>query len=81
MDSIIPLISFQSSLAFLKSPPSEYVAASGRGKVDIIGGLEEIKKNVVTKQYKSQYEFTMALEQLVSIPIPNFLVHYDSKTS
>jgi hypothetical protein len=57
------------------------VAASGRGKVDIIGGLEEIKKNVVAKQYKSQYEFTMALEQLVSVPIPKIFVHYDSNTS
>lgn len=65
--SIIPLISFQSSLAFLKSPPDEYLSASGRGKVDIIGGLTEIKKNVLAEAYSSQYEFTTALEELVRI--------------
>lgn len=67
MASITPLVSFQSNLAFLKAPPAEYKAASGRGEVDIIGGLEDIKKEVITESYKSQYEFTMALQELVSL--------------
>ena len=66
-NSIYPLLSFQSNLAFVKNPPSEYMASSGRFGLDILGGLNNMKKKLKNGQYKSQYEFTVELEQLVSV--------------
>jgi hypothetical protein len=66
LDSMYPLISFQSNIAFLKNPPRKFTAATGIKSVDLLGGLLAIKEKVVSKTYKSQYEFTVALDQLVS---------------
>jgi hypothetical protein len=41
IDYIVPYINFQSSLAYLKTPPSTYLMPA----VDILGGLQEIRQN------------------------------------
>jgi len=71
LNSIYPLISFQSNLAFVKNPPSEYMASTGRPGLDILGGLDRMKQKLKSGQYKSQYEFTVELEQLVSAVAPD----------
>jgi hypothetical protein len=52
----------------VKNPPTEYKKASGKGGIDILGELINMKAKVQAKSYKSQYEFTKALEDLVSPP-------------
>jgi hypothetical protein len=62
-----PLIAFESNLAFIKNPPAEYKAASGKEGVDILATLLDIKAKVQNGTYKSQYEFTTAVELLVRL--------------
>ena len=63
--SAYPLVSFQSNLAFIKNPPAEYKSSAGADAVDILGRLQEMKSKVNARGYKSQYEFTTELDQLV----------------
>lgn len=67
LPSMTPFVSFQSSLAYLRSPPSSYLKASGGSGVDILQGLHDIRQKVSSESYKSQYEFTAAVEQLVRL--------------
>lgn len=51
-------IQFQSTLEVLKSPPSSYLSSP----VDILSGLDSI----AAKDYGSQYEFDVAIEELIN---------------
>ncbi|KAE9370993.1 hypothetical protein N431DRAFT_441047 [Stipitochalara longipes BDJ] len=61
IDYIVPYIDFQSSLAYLKNPPSTYLMPA----VDILGGLQEIRQNASVGAYSSQYTFDAAVADLV----------------
>jgi hypothetical protein len=61
IDYIVPYINFQSSIAYLKNPPSTYQMPA----VDILGGLEEIRQNASSGVYTSQYAFDAAVTNLV----------------
>jgi hypothetical protein len=61
IDYIVPYINFQSSLAYLKNPPSTYQMPA----VNILGGLEEIRRNASSRVYTSQYAFDAAVTNLV----------------
>jgi hypothetical protein len=61
IDYIVPYIDFQSSLAYLKTPPSTYLMPA----VDILGGLQEIRQNASVGAYASQYAFDAAVADLV----------------
>jgi hypothetical protein len=53
----------QSTLAYLKDPPSGYLMAS----VDILGGLDDIRDKVVNDQYSGEFEFQAAIQRLISL--------------
>ena len=65
--SAAPFISFHSNHAFLKDPPADYRSHSGTSGVDLLAGLADVRQKVKSRGYKSQYEFTAELEQLVRI--------------
>lgn len=52
---------FQSTLAYLKSPPAGYQ----QPPVDVLGGLQKIKTNVTSGVYKNQYDFETDLQYLL----------------
>jgi hypothetical protein len=53
IDYLNSFLQFQSTLAYLKNPPTGYTLPI----VDIIGGLDEIKKNIQRGSYTSQWAF------------------------
>ncbi|KAI0451089.1 hypothetical protein F5B21DRAFT_528208 [Xylaria acuta] len=55
-------LSFQSTLSYLKNPPSTYQQPS----VDLIGGLQSIQDAVNSGSFANQYEFEAALQLLVN---------------
>lgn len=61
LDYINTTVQFQSTLAYLKSPPSEYQQPA----VDVLAGLQSIKNNVTTGVYKNQYQFEIDLQHLL----------------
>ncbi|KAG9233314.1 hypothetical protein BJ875DRAFT_496766 [Amylocarpus encephaloides] len=54
-------IQFQSTLAYLKDPPSDYAYPP----VDIMGGLDDIAQTAADGGYESQFAFDQALEELI----------------
>ena len=54
-------IQFQSTLAFLRNPPAAYQQPA----VDVLQGLQQIKQNITSGVYKSQYVFEADLQHLV----------------
>ena len=54
-------IHFQSTLAYLKNPPSSYQQPA----VDILAGLEQIQKDVTNGAFQNQYAFEATLQNLV----------------
>ncbi|KAL8726115.1 MAG: hypothetical protein Q9166_006907 [cf. Caloplaca sp. 2 TL-2023] len=54
-------LQFQSTLAYLKSPPSTYKQPS----VDLLGGLDTIQRAVNNGVYKNEYDFEIAVQKLV----------------
>ncbi|KAL8655711.1 MAG: hypothetical protein Q9226_002934 [Calogaya cf. arnoldii] len=54
-------LQFQSTLAYLKNPPSTYKQPS----VDLLGGLDSIQQAVDTGFYKNEYDFEAAVQKLV----------------
>ncbi|KAL8665065.1 MAG: hypothetical protein Q9168_007786, partial [Polycauliona sp. 1 TL-2023] len=54
-------LQFQSTLAYLKNPPSTYKQPS----VDLLGGLDSIQQAVDTGLYKNEYDFEAAVQSLV----------------
>jgi hypothetical protein len=55
VDGVVPYFKWQSNTVWLKDPPEEY-AEKVQPAVDIWGGLEEIRKNVVAAKYENEYE-------------------------
>ncbi|KAI1735463.1 hypothetical protein F4680DRAFT_469992 [Xylaria scruposa] len=55
-------LSFQSTLSYLKNPPSTYQQPS----VDLIGGLQSLQDAVNSGSFANQYEFEAALQLLVN---------------
>lgn len=51
LDALNPLIEFQSTIPYLKNPPSGYLFPA----VDIEQGLADIAANVAAGAYESQY--------------------------
>ncbi|KDN65324.1 putative peptidase S41 family protein [Colletotrichum sublineola] len=60
--SLKAYVQWQSTLAWLKSPPASYMLPP----TDIEGGLDEISKKAEAGQYKSEYEFQLAIFQLIA---------------
>ena len=54
-------LQFQTTLSYLKTPPSTYQQPS----VDLIGGLEKIQQQIDNGTFRNQYEFEATLQQLV----------------
>ena len=63
IDYIEPYIQFQSTLAYLKNPPLGWTLPG----VDVLGGLSEIKDNINSGKYTSQYDFEVDLYMLVNV--------------
>ncbi|TIC93679.1 Peptidase S41 family protein ustP [Colletotrichum higginsianum] len=53
---------WQSTLAWLKSPPASYMLPA----TDIEAGLDDIERKAEAGQYKSEYEFQLAIFQLIA---------------
>lgn len=61
--SLKAFVGWQSTLAFLKAPPRDYMLPP----TDILGGLDDIADSAQKGQYKSEYEFQAAIvEHLVT---------------
>lgn len=54
-------LQFQSTLAFLKSPPAGYQQPA----VDVVGVMDRIKANVTAGYYTTQYQFEQEVQGLV----------------
>ena len=54
-------IQFQSTLAYLKNPPSSYQQPA----IDVLTGLEQIQKDVTNGAFPNQYAFEATLQNLV----------------
>ncbi|KAH8659352.1 hypothetical protein BGZ60DRAFT_566904 [Tricladium varicosporioides] len=59
VDAVRPYVEWQSDLAYLKAPPSNYPFPPA----DILGTLDAVKANVTTATYKNEYQFQAALFQ------------------
>ncbi|PQE32043.1 peptidase S41 family protein [Rutstroemia sp. NJR-2017a WRK4] len=71
LDYVEPYWQFQSTLAYLKDPPKGYPLPG----VDMLGGLAEIKENVHSGYYSSQWEFEKDLYALGNILPHDFHVN------
>ncbi|KAK2055612.1 peptidase S41 family protein [Colletotrichum caudatum] len=60
--SLKAYVQWQSTLSWLKSPPASYMLPA----VDIEGGLDEISGKAEAGQYKSEYEFQLAIFKLIA---------------
>lgn len=54
-------LDFQSTLTYLKNPPSSYQ----QPPTDLLGGLDQIQRNLDTGVFSNQYEFEVAVLDLV----------------
>jgi hypothetical protein len=68
IDYLNPFLQFQSSLAYLKNPPIGYTLPG----VDIIGGLDQIKSNIQSGTYKSQWAFEKDVYALINLMPKDF---------
>ncbi|KAK1761538.1 hypothetical protein QBC47DRAFT_370366 [Echria macrotheca] len=59
-ESLLPYMSFQSTLGYLRSPPKGYLVPG----VDIIGGLAAIREKLRKGSYKNQLEWALDMRQL-----------------
>lgn len=57
---LLPYISFQSTLGYLKKPPQGYLLPG----VDLVGGLVAMREKLRKGDYKSQYEFVVDIQRL-----------------
>lgn len=65
-------IQFQSTLAYLKDPPSGY----DRPPVDLFGGLDQIAKHAISGYYKTQYDLEFDTAHLISSAFDGHLTFY-----
>jgi hypothetical protein len=68
IDYLNPFLQFQSTLAYLKNPPTGYTLPG----VDIIGGLDQIKNKIQSGSYTSQWAFEKDVNALVNIMPKDF---------
>ncbi|KAL8713736.1 MAG: hypothetical protein Q9220_002262 [cf. Caloplaca sp. 1 TL-2023] len=54
-------LQFQSTLAYLKTPPSTYRQPS----IDLLGALDDVQRAVNSGVYKNEYDFEAAVQKLV----------------
>ena len=59
---ISTIVQFQSTLSYLKSPPSGYPYPP----VDIVGGLQTILNNVNSNRYSNEYDFELDIHNLIT---------------
>lgn len=57
VDSIMPYMQWQSTLAYLRSPLSGYMFQA----IDLVEGLKQISQDVVDQVYETEYDFEAAL--------------------
>jgi hypothetical protein len=62
IDWIQRFIQFQSTLGWLKSPPSTY----GLPPVDLVGGLQKIQSNAKSGKYSNQFDFEVDIDTLIN---------------
>lgn len=55
VDSMYPYIKWQSSTAWIKDPPAEYVEKV-QDPVDVWAGMDKIRGKVNSGEYKNEYE-------------------------
>ena len=60
LDGIVPYLQFQSTLAYLKSPPAGYPFPA----VDILSGIQGIRTKVTNGTYSGEYAFQIDLWEL-----------------
>ncbi|KAM0354240.1 hypothetical protein ACHAPU_001281 [Fusarium lateritium] len=70
LDYLQPLVEFQSTLEILADPPEEYLFPG----VDVLGGLDAIRRNLENNKYETQYE---AMTDLRSIFAAAYDGHFD----
>ena len=68
IEYVKPFLRLQSTLAYLKNPPKEYTLPG----VDILGGLDLIKRNVMSGNYRGQWAFEKDVKALVEIMPKDF---------
>lgn len=54
-------LQFQSTLAYLKNPPSSYQQPA----IDLLGGLERIQRDIDNGAFPNQYAFEATLQNLI----------------
>ncbi|KAK0651053.1 hypothetical protein B0T16DRAFT_503206 [Cercophora newfieldiana] len=62
MEFLLPYLSFQSTVGYLKKPPKGYLLPP----VDIIGGALAIREKVRGRGYKNQYEFVLDIQRMLA---------------
>ena len=68
IDYLRPFLQFQSSLVYLKNPPTGYMVPG----VDILGGLDQIQNNIQSGTYKSHWDFEKDYNTLINIMPKDF---------
>ena len=66
LDWLVPYLGFQSTLTYLKDPPPSYE----RPPVDILGGIQDLKNEVINGTFTNQYDFDVALKRLMTSTLP-----------
>jgi len=61
LSSLLPYLSFQSTIGYLKKPPQGYLLPP----IDVIGGAVAIREKLRKGGYKIQLEFVSDIYQLV----------------
>ncbi|KAF2741312.1 hypothetical protein EJ04DRAFT_423133 [Polyplosphaeria fusca] len=64
LDTIVPYWRWQSTTAWLKDPPAEYVEKVQEA-VDVWGGLDDIRSKLEGDEYENEFEFGWALYRLM----------------
>ena len=62
LDSIVPYLNFQTSLAYLKDPPPSYQKPA----VDVLGEIQSVRNNLTSGGFLRQYDFDVALQRIIS---------------
>lgn len=63
LDYYLPYLNFQSTLAYLKTPPEGWTLDA----VDVIGGIGKISENIKGGFYKSEWDFENDVNFLVNV--------------
>ncbi|PNS15459.1 hypothetical protein CAC42_718 [Sphaceloma murrayae] len=75
VDAILPYIDWQTTSSYLGDPGAEY-AEKVQAPYDFLGSLAEIRANVSSGYYKSEYEFGWTLYRLFQLSHDGHLVYF-----